>query len=253
MVKRTFTQRLAQFSSWGDSSGTIGLTISDSIQAYMYIRAGQWDLATPQLMKVASDIGIFRGTQKDYIDEYRSNRQMGPMVYHSRLTNYFNAPLGEARTNPTETSHGWIRRGAAPLVLLGVAVAARVAAEEWSMHEKNKKPQQPAPTPTPTPTPSQTTTPVPTPSPTLTFTPTPIPKSTATPNPTPNPKPAPPQHGGVRFIVDTMQPTAVELQAMLDAGTAQDPLQPVNPALSGFLNVDPGHSQRTKAAEVLLA
>lgn len=253
MVKRTFTQRLAQFSSWGDSSGTIGLTISDSIQAYMYIRAGQWDLATPQLMKVASDIGIFRGTQKDYIDEYRSNRQMGPMVYHSRLTNYFNAPLGEARTNPTETSHGWIRRGAAPLVLLGVAVAARVAAEEWSMHEKNKKPQQPAPTPTPTPTPSQTTTPVPTPSPTLTFTPTPIPKSTTTPNPTPNPKPTPPQHGGVRFIVDTMQPSAVELQAMLDAGTAQDPLQPVNPALSNFLNVDPGHSQRTKAAEVLLA
>lgn len=57
----------------------------------------------------------------------------------------------------------------------------------------------------------------------------------------------------MRFIVDTMQPTAVELQAMLDAGTAQDPLQPVNPALSGFLNVDPGHSQRTKAAEVLLA
>ncbi|WP_418121377.1 DUF4781 domain-containing protein [Variovorax sp. 160MFSha2.1] len=271
MVKRTFTQRLAQFSSWGDSSGTIGLTISDSIQAYMYIRAGQWDLATPQLLKVASDIGIFRGTQKDYLDEYRSNRQMGPMVYHSRLTNYFNAPLGEARTNPTETSHGWIRRGTAPLVLLGVAVAARVAAEEWSMHEKNKKPQQnqPAPSPAPAPTPSQTTTPVPTPSPTLTFTPTPIPRSTATPNPTPNPKPTPtpkltptptptptpthPQRGGVRFIVDTMQPTAVELQAMLDAGTAQDPLQPVNPALSDFLNVDPGHSQRTKAAEVLLA
>ncbi|AGU53179.1 hypothetical protein VAPA_2c06200 [Variovorax paradoxus B4] len=265
MVKRTFTQRLAQFSSWGDSSGTIGLTISDSIQAYMYIRGGQWDLATPQLLKVASDVGIFRGTQKDYLDEYRSNRQMGPMVYHSRLTNYFNAPLGEARTSPTETSHGWIRRGAPPLVLLGVAVAARVAAEEWSMHEKNKKPQQnqpaPAPTPTPTPTqtptplptPSATTTPVPGPSPTPTFTPTPIPRSTATPNPTPNPKPTPPQHGGVRFIVDTMQPSAVELQAMLDAGHAQDPQQPVNPALSDFLNVDPGHAQRTKAAEVLLA
>ncbi|WP_432726885.1 DUF4781 domain-containing protein [Variovorax sp. W6] len=260
MVKRTFTQRLAQFSSWGDSSGTIGLTISDSIQAYMYIRAGQWDLATPQLLKVASDMGIFRGTQKDYIDEYRSNRQMGPMVYHSRLTNYFNAPLGEARTNPTETSHGWIRRGAPPLVLLGVAVAARVAAEEWSMHEKNKKPQQNQPATTPTPTPSQSTSPTPSPTPSATTTPTPTPSPTLTQTPTQtpsptttsNPKPAIPRGGGVRFIADTMQPSATDLQAILDAGTASDP-QHANPALSDFLNIDPGHTRRTKAAEVLLA
>jgi hypothetical protein len=57
----------------------------------------------------------------------------------------------------------------------------------------------------------------------------------------------------VRFVVDTMQPTAVALQAMLDAGTAHDPLQPVNPALAGFLNIDPGHAQRTKTSDVLLA
>ncbi|NDZ16494.1 hypothetical protein C7T35_22375 [Variovorax sp. WS11] len=169
MVKPSFVQRLPQYSSWGDSSGTIALTIADGMQGLIYAKAGQWDLAAPQILKVLSDVGIFRGTQKDYLDEYASNRKMGPRVYNTRWTNYVNAPLGEAKVTPTKISDGWIRRGWPPLVLLGVAVGGRVLAEEWSVHEKDKAvaagitpgvrqtsgPASSSPTPTPSATPSQ--------------------------------------------------------------------------------------------------
>ncbi|OUL98718.1 DUF4781 domain-containing protein [Variovorax sp. JS1663] len=189
MVKPSFVQRLPQYSSWGDSSGTIGMTIADALQGVIYLKAGQPDLAVPQLLKVLTDVGIFRGTQKDYLDEYASNRKMGPRVYHSRVTNYVNAPLGDAKVTPTKVSDGWIRRGWPPLVLLGVAVGGRVLAEEWSMHEKNKAQAAgitpgvrtpSAPAPSPTPAPGATPTPTPT-------------ASTPTPAPTPSPPSNPPQ------------------------------------------------------------
>ncbi|MDR6537779.1 DUF4781 domain-containing protein [Variovorax soli] len=185
MVKPSFVQRLPQYSSWGDSSGTVALTIADGMQGLIYAKAGQWDLAAPQILKVLSDVGIFRGTQKDYLDEYASNRKMGPRVYHTRWTNYVNAPLGEAKVTPTKISDGWIRRGWPPLVLLGVAVGGRVLAEEWSVHEKEKAAAAGI-----TPGVRQTTGPA-TPSPAPSSSTSPSPSASASPSPAPSPAPTP--------------------------------------------------------------
>ncbi|WP_157103353.1 DUF4781 domain-containing protein, partial [Variovorax sp. WDL1] len=111
MVKPSFIARLPQYSSWGDSSGTIGLTLSDAILGGMYIAEGNWGQALPQVAKVASDIAIFRGTRKDYLDEYGSNRGKKADVDFTRVTDFFNAPLGEAKVKPTRFSESAIRRG----------------------------------------------------------------------------------------------------------------------------------------------
>jgi hypothetical protein len=238
MVKPSFMARLPQYSSWGDSSGSIGMTIADALQGVIYAKAGQWDLVAPQAAKVLADLGIFRGTQKDYLDEYASNRGMGSRVYHTRWTDYLNAPLGDAKLNPAKVSDGWIRRGWPPLVVLGVAVAGRVLAEEWALHEKDQAVAQPPGTPAvPAPSTSPAPTTPPTTSPTTPPPPAP-PKQQTPPDPVDPKAPQPDEY----WIVDAKVRERSSFSRMAEAKAKRDH-QGFDEALSQLFNLNPQYKR----------
>jgi hypothetical protein len=145
MVKPPVIKRLPQWSSWGDTVGMIGLTGADLLQGVAYASVGHWPLAATSLLKVVGDIGMFRGSQKDYLDEYRANHGMGPVTYYSKAFRWFNAPLGNAKVNPTKVSDGLIVRGLPPLVQLGAFTAVRVLADELARQLQPEESQQPTP------------------------------------------------------------------------------------------------------------
>ncbi|MFC5420469.1 hypothetical protein ACFPOB_12960 [Bosea eneae] len=145
MYKPSLIQRWPQYASAGDAYGMVPFVVADSIHAVNAFAAGQPVLGGIELLKVAADWYVFRGAQKDYIDEYRSNRGMGPIVWHSRVTDMFNAPLNGAERNPSSIDKPWLRYGLPPLVLLGAAVAVRVGLSLAFPWEPIEEPPQPAP------------------------------------------------------------------------------------------------------------
>lgn len=164
MYKPSLIQRWPQYASAGDAYGMVPFVVADSIHAVNAFAAGQPVLGSIELLKVAADWYVFRGAQKDYIDEYRSNRGMGPIVWHSRVTDMFNAPLNGAERNPSSIDKPWLRYGLPPLVLLGAAVAIRVGlslAFPWEPIDQTPQPDPvdpplPDPTQVPAPDPVQT-------------------------------------------------------------------------------------------------
>jgi hypothetical protein len=233
MLRPSLFKRLPQYASWGDTTGLAALTISDLAQGAMYAKAGQWDLVPSWAAKVLCDIGAVRGLQKEYLAEYASNRGMGPAIYHSRLTNFLNAPLGEARLHRVKVSEAWIRRGWPPLVLLAGAVAGRVLAEEWSTYEKGKKglagqPAVPG-APAATPTPPVAGPPLPSPSPG---------KSPAPPAP-----PSPPQRPKSEYrVVDGDVWERSCFTCMAEAKAKRDGVT-YNQALSQLFNLNPRYKR----------
>ncbi|MEI5667854.1 hypothetical protein WBO78_27005 [Bosea sp. CCNWLW174] len=159
MHKPSLIQRWPQYASAGDTYGMVPFFVADSIHAANAFAAGQPVLGGIELLKVAADWYVFRGAQKDYIDEYRSNRGMGPIVWHSRVTDMFNAPLNGAERNPSSIDKPWLRYGLPPLVLLGAAVAVRVGLSLVFPWEPIEEPPQPVPTPDPAPAPDPMQTP----------------------------------------------------------------------------------------------
>lgn len=155
MYKPSLIQRWPQYASAGDAYGMVPFVVADSIHAANAFAAGQPVLGGIELLKVAADWYVFRGAQKDYIDEYRSNRGMGPIVWHSRVTDMFNAPLNGAERNPSGIDKPWLRYGLPPLVLLGAAVAVRVGLSLAFPWEPIEEPPQPDPIDTPPPDPTQ--------------------------------------------------------------------------------------------------
>ncbi|MCV9940718.1 hypothetical protein OIU35_30590 [Boseaceae bacterium BT-24-1] len=159
MHKPSLIQRWPQYASAGDTYGMVPFFVADSIHAANAFAAGQPVLGGIELLKVAADWYVFRGAQKDYIDEYRSNRGMGPIVWHSRVTDMFNAPLNGAERNPASVDKPWLRNGLPPLVLLGAAVAVRVGLSLAFPWEPIEEPPQPVTPPDPAPVPDPVQTP----------------------------------------------------------------------------------------------
>lgn len=161
MYKPSLIQRWPQYASAGDAYGMVPFFVADSIHAVNAFAAGQPVVGGIELLKVAADWYVFRGAQKDYIDEYRSNRGLGPIVWHSRVTDMFNAPLNGAERNPSSVDKPWLRYGLPPLVLLGAAVAVRVGLSLAFPWEPPEERLQPDPVDTPPPDPAQLPTPEP--------------------------------------------------------------------------------------------
>lgn len=161
MYKPSLIQRWPQYASAGDAYGMVPFIVADSIHAVNAFAAGHPVVGGIELLKVAADWFTFRGAQKDYIDEYRSNRGLGPIVWHSRVTDMFNAPLNGAERNPSSVDKPWLRYGLPPLVLLGAAVAVRVGLSLAFPWEPPEERLQPDPVDTPPPDPAQLPTPEP--------------------------------------------------------------------------------------------
>lgn len=157
MYKPSLIQRWPQYSSFGDAAGMVPFFATDGVHFVNALAEGRYVLAGVEGIKLVADGLFFRGAQKDYIDEYRSNRGMGPIVWHSRVTDMFNAPLNGAERNPAGIDKPWLRNGLPPLVLLGTAVVIRVGLSLVFPWEPIEEPPQPAPIdvnpPDPTPAP----------------------------------------------------------------------------------------------------
>ena len=89
--------RMPQWSSWGDATGLTFLLTATLVEGGQYAAQGQYGMAAVTLAKLAGGIWAFRGVQQDYQGELHANSGQGAYVYHSRLTTFFNAPLGSAR------------------------------------------------------------------------------------------------------------------------------------------------------------
>lgn len=149
MYKPSLIQRWPQYASAGDAYGMVPFFAADGVHFVNAVTEGRWGVAGVEAVKMAADWFVFRGAQKDYIDEYRSNRGMSPIVWHSRVTDMFNAPVNGAELTPS-IDKPWLRYGLPPLVLLGAAVAVRVGLSLAFPWEPIEEPPQPDPVdPTP--------------------------------------------------------------------------------------------------------
>ncbi|CAN7143942.1 hypothetical protein LJR090_000146 [Bosea sp. LjRoot90] len=153
MYKPSLVQRWAQYASAGDAAGMVPFFAADGVHFVEALAERQYVLAGIEGTKLVANWCIFRAAQKDHIDEYRSNRGMGPIVWHSRVTDMFNAPLNGAERNPSSIDKPWLRYGLPPLVLLGAGVAVRVGLSLAFPWEPIEEPPQPVTPPDPAPVP----------------------------------------------------------------------------------------------------
>lgn len=138
--------RMPQWSSWGDATGLTFLLTATVVEGGSYLAQGQYGMAAVTLGKVVGGVLAFRGVQQDYQGELHANAGKGTYVYHSKLTTFFNAPMGSAhwptmnwRGKPTgeaaqagaKNSDPVIRRGLPPMIKLWAGVALMVGFDEW--------------------------------------------------------------------------------------------------------------------------
>jgi hypothetical protein len=161
MYKPSLIQRWPQYASYGDTAGMVPFFAADGVHFANALAEGRWGVAGVEAVKLVADWYVLRGAQKDYIEEYRSNRGMGPIVWHSRVTDMFNAPLNGAERNPSSIDKPWLRYGLPPLVLLGAAVAVRIGMSLVFPWEPIEEPPQPDPVDTTPPDPVTPPTPGP--------------------------------------------------------------------------------------------